>query len=80
MPFTVMGLNTVISDEEIAIITMYLEGAFMLNATWPVKVLLLIEDGTKWEIYIQDILYSFFNSIFYFAQADIQDIKTYDYA
>ncbi|MDP1459928.1 helix-turn-helix domain-containing protein [Bacillus wiedmannii] len=72
-------IQTAISDEEIATITVHLEGACMLNYTRPVKVLLLIEDGEKWVIYIKGILYSVFNSIFYFVHADIQDITTYDY-
>ncbi|MBG9585504.1 capsule biosynthesis protein [Bacillus thuringiensis] len=72
-------IQTSISDEEIATITMHLEGAFMLAHTRVVKVLLLIEDGEKWNIYIKGILQSVFGSIFHFVQADIQDIKIYDY-
>ncbi|PGW38396.1 helix-turn-helix domain-containing protein [Bacillus thuringiensis] len=73
-------IQTSISDEDIATITMHLEGAFMLAHTRIVKVLLLIEDGAKWELYIKGILHSVFNSIFHFVQADIQDIRMYDYS
>ncbi|MBH0339971.1 capsule biosynthesis protein, partial [Bacillus thuringiensis] len=71
-------IQTSISDEEIATITMHLEGAFMLAHTRIVKVLLLIEDGEKWKMYIKGILHSVFGSILHFVQADIQDIKIYD--
>ncbi|MBG0970029.1 helix-turn-helix domain-containing protein [Bacillus sp. SRB3LM] len=73
-------IQTSISDEEIATLTLHLEGAFMLAHTRTVKVLLLIEDGIKWESYIKGILHAVFNSIFHFVQADIQDIRMYDYS
>ncbi|QWI73089.1 helix-turn-helix domain-containing protein (plasmid) [Bacillus mycoides] len=69
-----------ILDEAVAALTLHIEGTLMLSCPLYVRVLLLIEDGEKWALYIQGILYQQFGPIFQFAHANIQDIKNYDYA
>ncbi|PEF34285.1 helix-turn-helix domain containing protein [Bacillus wiedmannii] len=74
------SINTLVSDEEISTLTLYVEGASMLEHVLEVKVLLLIEDTKKWELYIKGILISQFGSIFNFVDADIKNVHQYDYS
>ncbi|MEK4503475.1 helix-turn-helix domain-containing protein [Bacillus sp. FSL R12-0069] len=73
------SIKTAISNEEIATLTLYIEGICMLNQFLNVKILLLIEDGEKWELYLKGILNFHFGPIFKYIHTDIQDITTYDY-
>ncbi|PGT74074.1 capsule biosynthesis protein [Bacillus cereus] len=74
------SINTLVSEEEISTLTLYVEGASMLEHFLEVKVLLLIEDTKKWDIYIKGILISQFGSIFHFVDADIKNLHQYDYS
>ncbi|MBG0970640.1 HTH domain-containing protein [Bacillus sp. SRB3LM] len=73
------NIRAPISDEEIATLTLHVEGACMLARTLHVKVWLIIEGGEKWLMYIKGILCLHFGSIFHFKHADIQDMKNGDY-
>ncbi|PEW59100.1 capsule biosynthesis protein [Bacillus cereus] len=73
------SIRTSLSDEEVATVTLYVEGARMSKHPLYIKVLLLIEDSEKWELYIKGVLSRQFGSIFHFVNTDIKDIYSYDY-
>ncbi|MBG9501789.1 capsule biosynthesis protein [Bacillus thuringiensis] len=73
------SIKTPISNEEISTLTIQIEGVCMIEKSLNIKVLLIIEDGEKWELYLKGILTSNFGSIFQFVHIDIKDIATYDY-
>ncbi|TJZ99913.1 HTH domain-containing protein [Bacillus thuringiensis] len=73
------AIKTSISNEEIATLTLQIEGVCMIEQSLNIKILLLIEDGEKWKLYLRGILISQFGSIFHFVHVDIKDINTYDY-
>ncbi|MES5943798.1 MULTISPECIES: helix-turn-helix domain-containing protein [unclassified Bacillus cereus group] len=73
------SIKTSISNEEIATLTLQIEGICMIEQSINIQVLLLIEDGEKWKLYLKGILTSYFGSIFHFVHVDINDINTYDY-
>lgn len=73
------SFKTPISDEDITTLTLYIEGICMTERLLHIRVLLLIEDGDKWYIYLKGILNFYFGSIFRFVNVDIQDITTYAY-
>lgn len=73
------AFKTSISNEDIATLTLYIEGICMIERALHIRVLLLIEDGEKWNIYLKGVLNFYFGLIFNFVNVDIQDITTYDY-
>ncbi|MGR6001764.1 helix-turn-helix domain-containing protein [Bacillus cereus] len=73
------SFKTSISNEDITMLTLYIEGICMTERSLHIRVLLLIEDGEKWNIYLKGILNFYFGLIFNFVNVDIQDIATYDY-
>ncbi|MGE6964277.1 helix-turn-helix domain-containing protein [Bacillus thuringiensis] len=69
------NLQTFISDDEIATLSLHIEGALMLEKPLCVKILLLIEDGEKWILYIKGLLNQKFGNIFDFIYKDINDLN-----
>ncbi len=65
------SINTLISDEEIATLTLHIEGIFMLKNALSIKILLIIEDGEKWELYLKGVLHLYFGPIFKFIYTDM---------
>ncbi|PGT77826.1 hypothetical protein COD14_06960 [Bacillus cereus] len=57
------SINTLISEEEISTLTFYVEGVAMLEHVLEIKVLLLIEDMKKWDLYIRNSYFSIWINI-----------------